>query len=96
MDVTVLVKIVLLLLSFVYSAFLLPYLKAKLTEAQQDKLRKAVVRGVQAAEMLFDVGAEKYEFVANYLAERGYKLDPEEVRVLIESAVLELKKNLEE
>ena len=45
--------------------------------------------------MLFDVGADKYEFVANYLAEQGFKLDVEEVKVLIESAVLELKKNLE-
>lgn len=95
MDITNLVKIILLLLSFIYTAFLVPYLKTKLNEAEQDRLRKAVVRGVRAAEMLFDVGADKYEFVANYLAEQGFKLDVEEVKVLIESAVLELKKNLE-
>lgn len=95
MDITLLIKAVLLLLSFIYTAILVPYIRSKTTETEREKLHNAVVMGVKAAEMMFDIGADKYAFVEKYLADQGFKLNAEEVKVLIESAVLELKKNLE-
>lgn len=97
MDITVIVKVVLLLLSFVYTAILVPYIKSKTTDAEQDRLRKIVVMGVRAAEMIYGsgYGQDKYQFVKEYLQERGYNLDTDEIQVLIESAVLELKKSIE-
>lgn len=96
MNITLLIKALLLLLSFAYTAFLLPYIKSKLNESQREKLWNVVVMAVQAAEMIYGsgTGALKYEFVEQYLADRGFKLDAQEVKVLIESAVLELKNSL--
>ena len=94
MDITLLIKAVLLLLSFIYTAILVPYIRSKTTETERAKLHNAVVMGDKAAELMFDIGADTYAVVVRKLADQGYKLNAEEVKVLIESAVLELKKGL--
>ena len=62
--------------------------RAYKTDAENMAGKRVIIRTL-------DIGADKYAFVEKYLADQGYKLNAEEVKVLIESAVLELKKNLE-
>lgn len=79
------------------STFLIPLIKAK---HSNEEIQRAVVYatiGVQAAEQLFKetgMGAQKKAYVEKFLADHGFTLDQDQVDVLIESAVLELKNKL--
>lgn len=98
MDLTKIVECVAMLLCAIITYVLIPFIKSKTTEEQQRKILVYTKMAVQAAEMLFTetgMGAEKKAYVLNFLTEKGYKLDPTELDIIIESAVLELKKNLE-
>ena len=97
MDVTKLVEIFFLLLSFVYSAVLLPYMKSKMSTEQLERLKVYVKAGVQAAEIIYNepgMGVLKKQYVIAYLESLGYSVDENKLDALIESAVLELKKDL--
>lgn len=98
MDLTKVIECIVMLLCAIITYVLIPYIKSKTTEEQQKKLHLYVKMAVQAAEMLFKetgMGAIKKEYVANFLKEKGYQLDSNDLDVVIESAVLELKKNFE-
>ena len=76
------------------SAFLVPYLKNKLTTSQFNTMLSWVNIAVEAAEMIYTGsgrGEEKKEYVVNFLNEKGFSLNSNEIDTLIESAVLELK-----
>ena len=58
-------------------------------------LKNWVKIAVQAAEMIFKeskMGEQKKEYVLEFLKTKGYKVDTEAINNLIESAVLDLKK----
>lgn len=81
----------------VCSAFLIPYLKAKLGDENFATLKNWVKIAVQAAEMIFKeskMGEQKKEYVLEFLKTKGYKVDTEAINNLIESAVLDLKKEV--
>lgn len=71
-------------------------------EAQKlDTIRNWVRIGIMAAEMIFresGMGQEKYTYVFDYVQklinEKGYSYNVQEIKMLIESEVLELKNNL--
>lgn len=96
-DFTQIIVAVIGLLSAIITTVLVPYIK---TRVSADKLEQAKVYAkiaVEAAEMLWKdpkMGTAKKEYVKEYLAQRGYTFDETELDVLIESAVLELKKSL--
>lgn len=72
--------------------YLVPYLKAKLTAAEQEGLIQLIENLVQAAEQLFTAeksGEQKKEYVVNALSEKGV-LITESVNAMIESAVYSL------
>lgn len=78
--------------------YLIPYVKnyinEKTTAEQQEKLRMWVKIAVQAAEMIFKeagMGVEKFQYVSQFIKDQGFEINDEELKVLIESAVLELK-----
>ena len=81
--------------------YCIPILIQKLDQEKLSQLMEWTRVGVRAAEMLFATsqGREKKEFVLNFLVEKGYSLNLDEVKsaadqtldVLIESAVKELK-----
>ena len=96
-DITEVIKYALLLIFAVCSAFLIPYLKAKLGDENFATLKNWVKIAVQAAEMIFKeskMGEQKKEYVLEFLKTKGYKVDTEAINNLIESAVLDLKKEV--
>lgn len=107
-DVTKIIVTALGLVGLVFTTFLIPYIWAKIKktnkegEATQLYTIKDWVRfAVEAAEMLFKGpgrGAEKLDYVMDYitrlLAEKGITMDQQQVRMMIESTLLELKNSL--
>ena len=96
-DITEVIKYAFLLIFAVCFAFLIPYLKAKLGDENFATLKNWVKIAVQAAEMIFKeskMGEQKKEYVLEFLKTKGYKVDTEAINNLIESAVLDLKKEV--
>lgn len=86
--------IVMSLAVVVVTRYLVPYLKARLTAAEQEGLIQLIENLVQAAEQLFageKMGEQKKEYVVNALSEKGV-LITESVNAMIESAVYSLDK----
>lgn len=96
MDYTDIIKAVIALITALVSAFLIPYIKSKYTEAQLKKWRDIVDIGVAAAEQLYNTeqAQEKKTYVLKYLYEKGIKLDADTIENLIESSVLRLHDQL--
>lgn len=87
-DLTPIFQALIALLASIITLKLVPWIKSKTTEKQQDLLRAAVSVAVCAAEQLYGAGngKEKLLYVKGKLAEKGYKVDIDE----IEAAVREL------
>lgn len=93
-DLTQVVSAVITLIVALVSAFLIPYLKSKLSAEQLEKVKFWVNIAVEAAEMIYvgtGRGQEKKEYVLNFLNSKGFTLNMTEIDTLIEAAVLELK-----
>ena len=78
----------------IVTRYLVPYLKARLTTAEQEGLIQLIENLVQAAEQIFTQaksGEQKKEYVVNALSEKGV-LITESVNAMIESAVYSLDK----
>lgn len=93
-DLTPLVQAVITLTAALISAYLIPYLKAKLGTARFDKLLKYAKAGAKAAEQLMKNGTikpeERFDHVVKYLEKKGFYLDADEIETLIESVVFDL------
>ncbi|MBQ3151486.1 MAG: holin [Clostridia bacterium] len=78
------------------TTFLVPYLKARLTERQQDALSLLVKTAVEAAEQIFkneqSSGDKKRAFVRDFLYNNGVTADDEKIVNMIESSVYNLHK----
>lgn len=97
-DLTQIVIYIIGLVFALISAFLVPYIKTKLSAEQFKKLQDYVKIAVEAAEMIYKGpgrGEEKKIYVQTFLAEKGYNIDLTEVENAIEAAVLEMNKNLD-
>lgn len=93
-DLTQIATALISLVIALVSAFLVPYLKNKLTTSQFNTMLSWVNIAVEAAEMIYTGsgrGGEKKEYVMNFLNNKGFSLNSNEIDTLIESAVLELK-----
>lgn len=93
-DLTNIVVVVMMLIGALITTFLVPYLKAKLTNEQLGKVKFWVNVAVKAAEMIYKgsgLGAKKKAYVVQFLTEKGFYLNTDEIDNLIEAAVLELK-----
>lgn len=78
----------------VVTRYLVPYLKARLTAAEQEGLIQLIENLVQAAEQLFTAeksGEQKKKYVVKALAADGIEVT-ESVNAMIESAVYSLDK----
>lgn len=94
LDLTKLAIGFLTLLFGLAGAYLIPWLKEKLGAEKLSAIAYWVGIFVSAAEQMFtDVksGAEKLKWVEEQLAARGYSLDTDAVRALIEASVRDLK-----
>lgn len=93
-DLTQIVVAVLTLAFSLVSAFLIPYLKTKVSGEQFETIKFWVNIAVEAAEMIYvgtGRGAEKKAYVVEFLNSKGFHLDTKEIDNIIEAAVLELK-----
>lgn len=96
-NLTPLVVALIGLVGAVVARYLIPYIKAMTTLEQQQNIQTWVRIAVEAAEMIFREaghGAEKYQYVEKFLIDNGFTLDQQEIKMLIESAVNELKKGV--
>ena len=71
---------------------LIPWIKANTSDRQQLMLESTARIGVYAAEQLFGAlnGTQKLLFVKDYLRDKGYDVDTDEVKNTIEAMVQEL------
>lgn len=80
----------------VITVFAIPWLKSKTTTQGLETFLSWVKIAVEAAEQLYisTDGEEKKKYVLNFLSNRGYKVDTEEIENAIEAAVLALHTQL--
>lgn len=96
-DITPIIEAVAALIAVIITAVVIPYIKSKTTTQQQAQINAWVKIAVAAAEQIYKGsgrGEEKKEYVINWLEERGFTLDEDELDVLIESAVYELNNGI--
>ncbi len=96
MDITPICNIIIALVSTVVSAFLIPYIKSRISENNQIKLVKLVQVAVSAAEQIAQLtdSEDKKTYVVDFLKRKGYFVNTDdigdEINALIEAAVYEL------
>ena len=82
------------LLGVIITSFVLPLIKSKMDNQKYETLLKWANAGVLAAEQILPksgAGAEKKAYVQQYLANKGYNINLQEVDVAIEAAVFAMK-----
>lgn len=97
-DYTMLFEGIITVIIALITMFVVPYIKAKVSAEDLAEIIKWVKIAVQAAEMIFTeagMGEKKKKYVLDFLETHGIKYDAEQIDALIESAVLELKKEIE-
>ncbi len=96
MDITPICNIIIALVSTVVSAFLIPYIKSRISESNQIKLVNLVQVAVSAAEQIAQLteSTDKKMYVVDFLKRKGYTVNADdigdEINALIEAAVYEL------
>lgn len=93
-DLTQIIIAVLTLVISLITAFLIPYLKTKVSAEKLDTIKFWVNIAVEAAEMIYvgtGRGQEKKDYVVQFLNSKGFTLNVTEIENLIEAAVMELK-----
>ena len=96
-DLTNVVMAAIGLILAITAAFVIPYLKSKTSAEKLKEIQIWVTAAVKAAEMIFSGtgrGAEKKEYVLNFLQEKGFTIDLDSIYDMIEAAVLELKQSV--
>ena len=94
MDITQIVVAVIGLVSVLITTFLIPYIKSKTNNEQQQALAIIVQTAVQGAEQIYSgtgLGQKKKEWVLQHLKDKGINIDANsvsaEIDALIEAAV---------
>ena len=92
-DLTPILELIILIGMALITTKLIPYIKSHTTTEQQKEIMFWVQTAVSAAEQIFagaGRGAEKKQYVANWLADHNIKIDAKALDAMIESAVYEL------
>jgi len=95
MDITPIIRAVVVLICAVITSVVIPLIRSKVTEQQLHTARTWVTIAVEAAEQIYKgsgMGKEKKAFVLEFLEQKGLKIDLASIDNLIEAAVLELKR----
>lgn len=96
-DITPIVEALFALIATVISVILIPYIRSKTTEKQQQTINSWIRIAVAAAEQIFKGegrGEEKKQYVLGFLETNGFKVDEITIDAMIEAAVLELNSGL--
>lgn len=97
MDITTIIEAVFALIAAVITAIVIPYIKSKTTAQEQTEINAWVKIAVAAAEQIYNGsgrGAEKKEYVLNWLLQHGVTVDESKLDAMIEAAVYELKSGI--
>lgn len=92
-DLTKLIEALLELAFFAITVLLIPWLKTKLDNEQEAKLRTAFEIAVLAAEKLYGAGNgdKKLEYVEGYLKERGIKVDTARIKAYVNAEIRKME-----
>lgn len=85
-DLTPIIQAVIALLAALVTYKLIPWIKAKTTNEQQQVIAATVKTLVFAAEQIYGMGgkgAEKLDYVTAELAKRGYSVDRTQIEAMI-------------
>ena len=88
-DLNELIETILGLLGMLAMSYVIPWIRAKLTDEQEAGLATIVEIAVMAAEKIYGAkkGDEKLMYVQQYLAARGIKLDTERLKAYVNAAI---------
>lgn len=89
-NITPILEVLLLLATTIITYVLIPYIKSKTTEKQQEDIKEWVRIAVTAAEQIYNGtgrGTEKKQYVIDWLSKNNIKVDSEKLDALIEAAV---------
>lgn len=92
MDITPIINAGIAILAVLATAFVVPWLKRKISAADTENFFKWVDIAVAAAEQIYTSvdGDAKKQYVLNYLKTKGYNISASDVENAIEAAVLHL------
>lgn len=96
MDYTEITNLVIKLLVALLSAFLIPYIKQRVSAGKLEKLIRYTDIAVTAAQQIYtpEEWDVKKQYVRDFLSNLGYNVDSEKVDATIEAAVKRIKKEL--
>ena len=96
-DLTQVILALITLISGIVTTFLVPYLKTRMTAAQQERLAALIRVGVYAAEQLYrsGEGTRKKAYVIQLLEQQGYAIDSAEIDARIEAELTGIKLRVE-
>lgn len=92
-DLTPIVNAVITLIAAIVTTFLIPWIKSKIDAAKLAQIVEWVGIAVRAAEQIYNesgMGEKKKQYVLDFLASKGFTLDPDSINAMIEAAVKEL------
>lgn len=92
-DLTPIVNAVIALIAAIITTFLIPWIKGKIDAAKLAQIVEWVGIAVRAAEQIYNesgMGEKKKQYVLNFLADKGFTLDPNSINAMIEAAVKNL------
>ena len=91
---------VIALLGTVITAVIAPYIREKYSKEQRDKIRTYADIAVRAADQVLKLedphGKKRKAFVLDFMESKGFKLTEHELNIIIEAAVLDLNKAINE
>ena len=92
-DLTPIVNAVITLIAAIVTTFLIPWIKSKIDAAKLAQIVEWVGIAVRAAEQIYNesgMGEKKKQYVLDFLADKGFTLDPDSINAMIEAAVKDL------
>lgn len=96
MDITLILQAVIYLLVAIAMVIVIPWLRKKVGAENMDELMRWVEIGVAAAEQLYKAaqGAQKKQYVLEFVISKGLKIDEASLDAAIEAAVNALHNEL--
>lgn len=98
-DITPIAEAIISLVAVIITAFVVPYVRTKISDAEFDRICIWAKIAVDAAEQIYQGsgrGEEKKAYVVKFLNEKGFKLDTESVDALIEAYVKDINDTVKE
>lgn len=92
-DLTPIVNAVIALIAAIITTFLIPWIKSKIDAAKLAQIVEWVGIAVRAAEQIYNesgMGEKKKQYVLDFLADKGFTIDPNSINAMIEAAVKNL------